>query len=186
MSEPSISAVEKARRQFSEAGLPFPPLPGRLADRLTKVSDWYYSTDPDITEKGELALFDLIQRDSLPDYALLAQVGHGINSWAIRCTIVSRPLALLLEYPWGGALMDNAYESSTMRKRFDAAARLIDAAQQARTDGRIGANDYFVVIDNALIGSQWLKLKIPSGTHPLKMQWTTGDDVLADVLAEFS
>ncbi|MBK9124961.1 MAG: hypothetical protein IPM16_17840 [Chloroflexi bacterium] len=182
MTENPISAVEKARRQFSEAGLPFPPVPASLAEKLAKISDWYYSTNPDITEKGELALFELLQRDTLPDYALLAQVGHGINSWAIRCTIVFRPLVLLLEYPWGGALMDNEYEATSMRKRFDAAAKLIDAVQQARADGRLGAHDYFVVIDNSLIGSQWLKLKVPSDTHPLKMQWTTSDDVLADVL----
>lgn len=180
------SGLDKARQQFSEAGLPFPPLPAELSHRLTKISDWYYTTDPDITEKGELALFELLQRDALPDYALLAQVGHGINSWAIRCTIAQRPLVLLLEYPWGGALMDNDYEASTIRKRFDAAAKLIDAAQQARAEGRIGANDYFVVVDNALIGSQWLRLKVPSDSHPLKMQWTTSDDVFADVLKAMS
>jgi hypothetical protein len=173
MTEPEHDTYEAARVQFQAAGLPFPFIPPALRGALTPVAEWFYTTDAALTAEGQPAVFNRLKDDRLPDFAAIGQIGHGSNSWVVRYQLAQRPLLLTLEYSWGGAY--SAGDADAIRERFDAAERLIVAA----TSARFAPGEYVAVIDTPVTGGHWLRLRVPSESNPMTMQWTAADDPIA-------
>jgi hypothetical protein len=75
-----MTDIEKARRLFQDAGLPFPTIPENLAAQLKEGGRWLFSTRP-----IEMSPYNLkhyvheVEGSQANDYAVLSHSGHGVN-----------------------------------------------------------------------------------------------------------
>ena len=80
-----MTAIDKARKLFMEAGLRFPTLPTQLAATLKQYGQWEFSTRPISMSPYNLGHYvDEAEQAQVEDYAVLSHSGHGVNSYAIQ------------------------------------------------------------------------------------------------------
>jgi hypothetical protein len=120
---------------FEREGLPVPPVPAALAALLRPHHRTLFATRPLKTSPYYLEpyLAELEADPALPAYAIVGFDGHGINSWAAHCYLVSGAAALFIQLPWGGAYLDPEPAradiadvfgwAATVQSRLEAAAR---------------------------------------------------------------
>lgn len=163
---------------FKDAGLPFPPLPRGLADRLQEVEPWVFATRPIVTSPWDVD--DYLEEavaGSPPDYVLVAHTGYGVNSWAIHYFLVQGGLGIFLQIPWGGAYTDNDAAVARLRERFAAAADLIEAASQ-----ELDEDDRLVAVETVRHRGQLARFK--AGTPTEKIAWRRAPDPMLAALME--
>jgi hypothetical protein len=152
MSEPT-SDIAEARALFAGAGLPFPYVPPDMEGAFRKRDRWCYSTREVARWPYEIGAYAGEARTDVPDYALLAHAGHGVNSYAIHYFLVRGPLGLFVQSPWGGVYMIADDAVATMREYFDLAGALVKAAEDALSPSP--AADRLVVFVSDFYGSWW-------------------------------
>ena len=78
---PNTDGLAEARKTFTQAKLPLPPVPARFASALRKTSEWCFSTCS-ISPMG-MYMFDTYLHDALtgasPDYLAFSHAGQGVN-----------------------------------------------------------------------------------------------------------
>jgi hypothetical protein len=174
--------LQEAQALFQEAGLPFPYIPPEMQGDFQKVADWFYCTRTDTANLNELKLFESLTQGKIDDYVLLAQIGHGTNSWEIRYEIAHGALLLILGCPWGGAYMDNNEAAQAMSRQFQTAHELIQTVTHAQQTGKLAADEYISVNISAFLGGGWLRLTVPAAQNPLEMDWQEDDNALQTVI----
>jgi hypothetical protein len=150
-----IPVVERARKLFLDAGLPFPTIPEELASRLKEIDKWYFAT-------RQMKIYPYFLKDYVmgtgrydSDYVVLAHAGHGENSYAIHYYVVYRYLRLFMQLAWGGWHMDNKKEAEKIRACFALADQLVEQAGAMKWDKRVGRMT-IVVSDYDSRGSYWV------------------------------
>jgi hypothetical protein len=144
---------------------------------LRKRERWCYATREVERWPYEIDAYADEARTDVPDYALVAHAGHGVNSYAIHYFLVRGPLGLFVQAPWGGVYTAEDEAVATMREYFDLAKTLVRAAGDGLSPGR--ASDRLVVYVSDFYGSWWTPGVALQPGEPSRGQ---GRDVLRDAL----
>ncbi|MDD2542594.1 MAG: hypothetical protein PHH28_16370 [Desulfuromonadaceae bacterium] len=148
------SDIDKARQLFQKAGLAFPTIPDVLAKRLKKQKEWHFSTRTlNITPYYLRYYVDEVKGTQVEDYAILANSGHGLNSWALHYYIVFGPLRMFLQLSWGGIYMDADADAAEIRKCFLLADQIVSLAKSV-----CKVSDKLTIVGSEFYGSY---LEIP-------------------------
>ena len=154
--------IEKAKKLFQEANLAFPWIPPELASQLRELYSWRYGTRSFRMSPYNIdAFIKEAQLGVVDDYVVLAQAGHGANSWALHYFILYGPLYLFLQLSWGGAYCDAEHDRNEIRRCFglaDKIVRTIDEALHSPMDSSLYKNfiDIWIrVYGSAFYGSRW-------------------------------
>jgi hypothetical protein len=151
MEEPhGLGLAEQLLFLFEEEGLPLPPLPELLIPQLVVVRPWLFGSREDVS--GAYDIEGLVREaieDEPTDYVLFGQDGHGVNSVAMHYHLVSGPLALFVQVPWGGVYMDKAERNAAVAGAFADIGRLIEAVRRA--EDRLAARNERLIV----VASEW-------------------------------
>lgn len=171
-----MSDLEQARQLFRNAGLNVPTIPDELASNLRCRDSWLFSTRPVSMSPYELNTYVReAQQQPIPDYALLAHGGHGINSYAVQYYLVYRTLRMFLHLAWGGAYMQSEEASLQVRGCFSLADDIIACIQSVSPPK---SADNLTIVASDLYGSYWSD---PSRSEP---RAADGSHAPGEVLAE--
>lgn len=148
---------------FTRANLGVPPVPHHFRPALFEVDEWAYAT----REISPMAMYRFVPPKALrepgDDYVAVSRAGHGVNSYAVNYHLVSGPLALFVQSPWGGVYMDREETAAGVRAMFAACARLAGAAERSGVTGR-----RLVVVESVLRrvgGCGWFGADEPVADH---------------------
>ena len=118
--------------RFREAGLPSPPVPVALRGRIRARNEWIFSTRTGVPDPYALDWYlDEAAAGWPADYAVVGHDGHGMASWAIHLYVVSGPVGVFIQVPFGGAYTDDTAAAREIGSAFRAAERLLDAGGSA-------------------------------------------------------
>ncbi len=149
--EPDTGDYDQARALFFDAGLPFPPIPAPLQHRLRRHQRWVYATRPLGVWPYRISEYVAeATRRRVPDYALVAHAGYGVNSYAIHYYLVWGALRLFLQMAWGGSYMGPECVDH-MRAAFAACHQIVDAA-----DG-LDTREPMTVMASSFYGAAWFR-----------------------------
>jgi len=148
-----MTAIEKARQLFRDAGLAFPRIPEELAAQLKELDPCVFSTRPIDMSPYNLEHFVRETGRQADDYAVLAHSGHGINSYAVQYYLVHGCLRMFLHLGWGGVYMNADEEAAKIRECFSMADQLVQEAELAR---KPTGNRRLTVVVSDFYGSYWL------------------------------
>jgi len=153
----SNSPMACARALFQAQGLPAPPMPAALAAALRPHGTRVFATRelPSSPYGIDAFLGELVREPGLPDYAVAGFDGHGISSWAAHLYVVSGPLAMFIQLPWGGAFLDAAPARREIEDIFGWAAKLQAAMRRAAKAASIPAGWRLSVAASRLGRAGW-------------------------------
>ena len=150
-----------AQQLFATEKLPFPPVPEQLARQLAAFSPTVFSTRD--LQFGPYSMgafqYEIAQEPTLADYAVVGFDGHSVNSWAAHYLLVSGPLALFIQMPWGGAYNDADKDRAEIEKMFAWARAMQGLMAQASALGKIPSGWRLAVAASRFGESGWRWLK---------------------------
>lgn len=152
--EVMMTAIEKARELFLDAGLPFPSVPAELTDRLKELDEWLFATRPIDVSPYNLQHYVHERGRHSDDYLVLSHSGHGVNSYAIQYYLVHGCIRMFLHLGWGGVYMDANAEAIKIRDCFVLADRLVQHAELAANRS---SNKRLTIVISDFYGSYWVK-----------------------------
>lgn len=178
------TAASPAGASFAAEGLPFPPVPARLACALQAQGRGWYATRAMAATPYDLEHF-LVEASSqpdLPEYAVVGFDGHGINSWAVHYYLVVKSLALFIQLPWGGAYTQPETAREDIAAMTDWAAKLQSRLEQADALHRIPEGMRLEVVASRFgrAGWRWVGGGRDAATTP----WNPPSGMLEALLAE--
>jgi hypothetical protein len=155
------------RALFRKRGLILAPLPEALAATLQERSRWCFSTralpshpfgHQHYVDEVDAAFSTTLE--PVPDYAIIAHAGHGLNSSGILYFVVHGGLALFIKVAWGGAFMDNTVCTANANRAFALTSALVTAAArsprlQAAATPPAAAPERLIVVASDLTESRW-------------------------------
>jgi len=176
------SSFDQVRELFAEEELPFPPVPADLAGALHEVAPNVFSTRALEASPYSLRAFSLeVQTDhAVPNYAVVAFDGHGINSWAVHYYLVDDALALFVQLPWGGAYVEPDNASRSIKGVFAWAEKLQAEVRRARSDGLIPPGWRLLAVVSEFVPSGWAWIPSPP-PGPDAVDWREGHDMRAAI-----
>ena len=134
-----MNASDTVEALFEGEQLPFPPVPAPLAAALRPQGPAWFATRT--LQASPYGLDDFLEEieanPAMPPYAVAGFDGHGINSWAAHCYVVSDAAALFIQLPWGGAYLDRDPAREEIADVFAWAARLQSKLQLAKQQKQI-------------------------------------------------
>ncbi len=114
-----LEGLNKARNQFTEAGLPLPPIPEQFANEIVEVREWTYGTREEGPSIYEIRDYVSEFLDAPPEpYLLFGHAGHGLNSYAIHYHLVVDGLGVFCQIGWGGVYMDHNSATQNVKLTF--------------------------------------------------------------------
>lgn len=141
---------------LTEHGAPVPPVPPELAPRLTQRNPATFATRDLGQSPYRLGWFQAeAEAGETGDYLLVGFAGHGLESKALHYYLVHGPLALFIQSLWDSASEPREALAARAAARFAAASRLLDAAERARREGRLGSGVRLVVVVSDFSGEHW-------------------------------
>jgi hypothetical protein len=144
------------RALFRKRGLILADLPGPLAAAMQERSRWCFATRPLPTHPyGHQHYIDEAVDGTVPDYAIIAHAGHGLNSSGILYFLVHGPLALFIKVAWGGAFMDNVVCTANANRAFSLATALGTAATLSPRLQGAAPGERLIVVASDLTESRW-------------------------------
>jgi hypothetical protein len=176
-----MNDITKARKLFREAGLGFPTIPADLAPQLKERDRWVFSTRPIREWPYDLDYYvHEVQKKQVPDYALLAHSGHGVNSYAIQYYLVHGSLRMFLHLGWGGVYGDKEKDVATIRACFSKADKIVQAMVQGAAGFQTG--EYLTVVGSDFYGSYWSPPGASRGRKEVKPNDVSPPEMLTEVL----
>jgi hypothetical protein len=185
-----VRASPEAQALFEREELPFPPLPAHLAALLQPhgkalfttrlLKETPYGLDPFLAE--------VEAHPDMPEYAVIGFDGHGVNSWAAHCYLVSHAAALFIQLPWGGAYLDPEPARAEIANVFAWAATLQSKLELASLQQKIPKGWRLQVAASRLghAGWRWLVAGRDNATaswNPAAGMMATLQKLLDDILA---
>ena len=166
-------------------GLSFPQLPSELAERLRERSKDIFSTDERITSAYALEthVARFLESAAPSDYAVLAMDGHGFNSWAFHYFLVSGPLALFVQLPWGGAYADTEASRADIERVLAWANPLPERLAQLQKQGRLPTGKKLLAVLTRFSKPRWAWIP-PGESTPRDIDWQPADNMLSRINAE--
>lgn len=150
-----MTACDKAKHLFQEAGLAFPTIPNEFASRLTEKGNWLFSTRHiDVSPYDLRSFVEEVETNGVEDYAILAHSGHGVNSYAIQYYLVRGFLRMFLLLGWGGVYMDRQESTAQVRDCFSLADEIVAAAPFTK---RLQPGRTLTIVATDFYGSYWLQ-----------------------------
>jgi hypothetical protein len=177
-----LQPSQSARAAFEAENLPFPPIPESLAVHLAPYNEFVFATRP--LANGPYAIESFVHElERKPDqagYAVVGFDGHGINSWAAHCYVVSGPVALFIQLPWGGAFTDVETSRAEIVKMFDWSRSLQELAARADAQGKIPKGWRLAVVATQFgTRSGWCWLK--PGADAKDVKWNPPNDMQSEL-----
>ena len=149
-------ALAKAREELGASALPLPPFPADIVPSLRRLGAWCYATRMPEFRPYNFAEFAAAARAGrVEDIALLAQAGHGINSWALHYYLVQGPLHLFIQLGWGGVYNDEARARAEITACYALAAEIQGLAKEAMARGVLTETHTLTVAISDFYGSWW-------------------------------
>ena len=155
--------LDQAKALFASEGLPFPPLPEALAQRLQPQGQYLFATQalsasPYTLEHYSMALRDTPIRE---DFALIGFDGYGMNSWALHYFLVQPGIALFVQLPWGGAYLDADAARSTITDTWQWSQNMQASLARALREGLLPAHWRMLIVLSEFTESGWAWLPSP-------------------------
>ncbi|MCD2513146.1 hypothetical protein [Comamonas endophytica] len=168
-------------------GLSLPALPAELADRIRERAPGIYCTREIAASPYEVEAYlaELLSPANSGDYALLAIDGHGIQSWAFHYYLVSGPLALFVQLPWGGLYTD----VDTARPEIDSVLAwtrtLLPRLAELKQQGRLTPEQRLLVVYTRFSRSGWAWIERPEAAME-DIRWQPPAQMFGRIDAELS
>lgn len=182
LSDDVIDGPNTFQSLFMGEKLHIPPLPEHLAACLQRQGKTLFATKPLRATPYDLARFlEEVETDpETPAYAVVGFDGHGINSWAAHCYVVSDAIALFIQLPWGGAYLDPDLARAEIADMFDWAATLLPKVQSASEQQKIpnGLRLQVVASRFGRAGWRWLAAGADNGA----VEWNPAGGMKATIL----
>lgn len=141
---------------FAASGLTVPLVPWELRRRLREHAPWRYATRPLGWSPYSIEVYLAeAERYRVPDYAVLAHAGHGVNSYAIHYFLVHRRLRLFVQIGWGGSYMDGR-EARDVWDAFAFCDRIVAAANRV-SHARVPDGAYVTIAVSNFYGHGWAR-----------------------------
>ncbi len=106
-------------------GLPFPPLPRDMVDRLVMLGPALFGTRTDADPWDVEARLRELRQGRVDDYLVFGQSGHGIAGTAMHYCCVRPGFAVIVQILWGTAYGDDALAAAEIASAFGRCADLI-------------------------------------------------------------
>jgi hypothetical protein len=171
-------------------GLAEPPVPAHLAAMMQPRGPHVLATRPLPKSLYSLDHFlhEIEASPDTADYAAVGFAGHGVNSWAAHCYVVSGPLALFVQLPWGGAFIDVESARDEIADVFAWGAALQSRVQAVKDLHRIPAGWRLEVSASRLGRAGWRWLTVGRDNAPVPWKGPAGmksevPRILEDALA---
>ena len=118
-----------ARDYFADDGVPFPPLPDHLADRVERRGDreWGFG-GPDVPLFDREAFLDAVLGDPGIEFLRFGRDGYSETSECVCYFAATGSVAVLLQVQWGGYAFDLAASAERLRETWTGVGRLLDLA----------------------------------------------------------
>jgi hypothetical protein len=158
---------------FAQWGLPLPAIPPDLMAQMRPVHEWLYATRDLPADPYDMRAYLLeVGTGQAPEYAVLGQAGHGVQSYFLHYYLVHGPLALFLRCSWGGAYANREDDARYITRRFAEA----DALAAAVPALGLAAGERLVVSDDDTTGASWLLLATPTDAGRFVAEGWLSDD----------
>lgn len=172
---------------FRNEGLSLPILPAALAAQLRERAPGIYATSelaasPYALEAHVNALLNATNPN---DYAVLAMDGHGAQSWAFHYYLVSGPLALFVQLPWGGAYTDTAAAHAEIERVLAWAQPLPHQLAELQRQGRLTPDQKLLVVLTRFSEPRWAWVRL-RGQATQEISWQSPARMLSRINAELS
>src|SRR5437870_3386527 len=107
--KPNSATLAQAKKLFTGAGLPLPPIPMELAKQLHPPKEWVFGTRFDTPSPYAMDWYvrEYLENGVSEDYLIFGHDGHGLNSYAMHYYLVRGPLAIFDQLAWGGIYNTN-------------------------------------------------------------------------------
>lgn len=184
-----------AQALFDGEGLKQPPVPAHLVAKLRqqKKMPMVFATRRRLSEppydirhhvhEFESKLAAAANPDRMTEYAVVGIDGHGWNSWATHCYIVSAGLALFLQLPWGGAFDDANEDRALIADMYEWADQVqskLAAVHQQQQRRRRPPKLWLQVVGSRFGDSGWRWLEV--GTDCRAVPWNDAGGMKAAIL----
>lgn len=165
-----------------EQGLPKPPVPERFVASLRTVGASALASreleiPPYFVSRHAEAFVD---PDSLSDdYIVLANAGHGVNSWALQFHAVVNGVGVFTSSTWGGIVdetTDERERASDIERRFGQIERLLTWA--AAADDCSATGERMAVMSSPTDGEYIARWNVADGDPG----WRRSPDALEEAL----
>lgn len=170
---------------FRDEGLSPPALPTSLAEVLHERAPGIYATSeltvPPYTLEAYVSA--LLRATHPNDYAVLAIDGHGAQSWAFHYYLVSGPLALFVQLPWGGAYSDAAAARAEIERVLAWAQPLPQRLAQLKQQGRLAPEQKLLVVLTRFSQPRWAWVHLP---EEAEIAWQSPAQMLSRIDAELT
>ncbi|MET1117281.1 MAG: hypothetical protein ABWY08_20330 [Comamonas sp.] len=169
------------------AGLSLPAMPAELAEKIRERALGIYSTRelPAAPYVLEAYVAALLRPDHPGDYALLAIDGHGVQSWAFHYYLVSGPLALFVQLPWGGVYTDATTARAEIDRVLAWAQPLPQRLARLKHQGRLAPGQKLLVVFSRFSKSRWAWIERPEAAAP-DIRWQPSAQMLSRIDAELT
>ncbi|WP_159914163.1 hypothetical protein [Pantoea sp. 18069] len=168
-------------------GLSLPALPAELAEQLRERAPGIYSTRELAASPYTLEVHvgELLRCASPADYAVLAIDGHGSQSWAFHYYLVSGPLALFVQLPWGGAYTDVATARAEIERVLAWARPLPQRLAELKRQGRLAPEQKLLVVLTRFSEPRWAWVQPPEAATD-EITWQPPAQMLSRIDAELT
>lgn len=168
-------------------GLSLPALPVELAEKIRERATGIHSTRelPASPYRVEAYVAELLRAANPGDYALLAIAGHGVQSWAFHYYLVSGPLALFVQLPWGGVYTDAATALPEIERVLAWARPLPQRLAELKKQGRLATGQKLVVVFSHFSKSRWAWIDQPE-TAAQDILWQPPAQMLGSIDAQLN
>ncbi len=165
----------EARASFADEGVPFPPVPDDLADRVEprRVREWGFG-GPDAPLIEHEAFLEAVLADPAVEFLRFGRAGYSDTSECVGYFVATGSVAVLLQVQWGGYSFDLAESAERLRQTWAGVAKLLELA---------GAPGPRVVVQRSFLDlSKGWALLTPDGP-----EWHASEgDLLAEAYASIS
>lgn len=150
-----MTPIEKAKNQFAESGIPFPPVPEEMITKVLEFQPWVFGTRRIKHGMYFIETFiEEVQSRNVDDYLLFGHDGHGVNSYALHYFLVFKRLAIFIQWGWGGVYMDNAKQLREIATLFDYVKRVIDLHESIPLNV-LATSKRLLIVESDFVNSFW-------------------------------
>lgn len=177
--------LNQAEAFLRTEGLSLPALPPELAAQLRERAPGIYSTGDLVAPPYTLEAYvtELLSAANPGDYAVLAMDGHGSQSWAFHYYLVSGPLALFVQLPWGGVYTDVDSARAEIERVLAWARPLPQRLAELRQQGRLAPQQKLLVVLTRFSEPRWAWVHPP---ETAEIRWQPPAQMLSRIDAELT
>jgi hypothetical protein len=154
--DPSGGISTELRRQFHDAGLPFPPLPDAWIAGLHRLAPWVYSTHSLDPGPNDVLHYVAEAEEGVAPLSLaIAHTGHGADGYYLHLFAVRGPVALFFQLAWGGPRRSGPQAAMHIARIFAELDVLLGAVAERTDLAELGPSRRLIVLVSDLHGSAW-------------------------------